>query len=108
MRMRLPNWIGLATSGFREVRALHAQHSLGRGLQPTKSLRRSLDHLVGAREQRRPHIEAEGFGCLEVDHQFILGRCLHRQVGRLLAPEDAVDVAGGAPELVDQISAIRD
>ena len=28
--------------------------------------------------------------------------CLHRQVGRLLALEDAIDIAGRAPELVDR------
>jgi hypothetical protein len=31
----------------------------------------------------------------------VLGRCLYRQVGRLLALEDAIDVAGHAPKLVD-------
>ena len=56
----------------------------------------------------RRHFEAERLGGLEVDHQFVLGRRLHRQVGRLLALEDAVDVAGRAPVLVDQIGPIGD
>ncbi len=38
----------------------------------------------------------------------VLGRRLHRQVGRLLALEDAVDVAGRAPVLVDEIRPIGD
>jgi len=42
----------------------------------------------------------------EVDHQLELRRRLHRQVGGLLAIEDAVDIAGGAPVLVDQIRPI--
>ena len=38
----------------------------------------------------------------------ILGRRLHRQVGRLLALEDAIDVAGRAPVLVDAFRPIGD
>jgi hypothetical protein len=36
--------------------------------------------------------QAEGLGRLQVDHQLVLGRCLHRQISRLLALENAVDV----------------
>jgi hypothetical protein len=36
-------------------------------------VRNSLDHLVGEREQRRRHSEAECFRCLEIDNQFELG-----------------------------------
>ena len=38
-------------------------------------------------------VEAERLGGLEIDDQLVLGRRLHRQVGGLLALEDAIDIA---------------
>ena len=38
--------------------------------------------------------------CLEIDDHFVLGRRLHRQVARLRALEDAIDVACSLPVLV--------
>ena len=58
------------------------------------------DHLVGGREQRLWNFEAQRLGGFEVDHQLVLGRRLHRQVGGLLALEDAINIAGRATELV--------
>src|SRR5262249_47862590 len=66
------------------------------------------DHLVGAGERSGRYSEAERLRCLEFDHQFVLGGCLHRHLAGLLPLEDAVDVAGGTPILFDKISSIRD
>ena len=55
----------------------------------------SFDHLVGTREQRFWQVEAECLRGLEVDHQLEFGGLLHRQVGWLLALEDAPDIDPG-------------
>ncbi len=58
--------------------------------EPFRSLSRLHHH--------RPHI----------DYQLVLGRRLNRQVGGLLALENAIDLAGRAPEGVDRIRAVGD
>src|SRR6516225_11529505 len=64
------------------------------------------DHLVGAGEQRWRDVEAKRFGGLEVDHKLVPGRVLHREVTRLLTLENAIDVAGGATVLIDEVGPV--
>jgi hypothetical protein len=66
------------------------------------------DHLVGTGDQHWRHGKAKCLGCLQVDYQIILVRCLHRQVGQFRTLEDTVNVVGSAPELLENIIPIRD
>ena len=78
------------------------------------SRRTSLDHLVGDCEHARWDVQAERFGGLEVDHQLELGRSNDRQVGGLLALENAAGVdadlaigIGKARSIADQTTSRR-
>src|SRR5262249_19717265 len=64
--------------------------------------------IAGAGQQRRRDLKAERLRSLEVDHKLILGWRLHRKVGRLLALEDAIDVAGRTSVPVDLIRTVGD
>jgi hypothetical protein len=66
------------------------------------------DHLIRTRQDGGRHFEAERLRGLEVEYKFVPRRRLHRQIGRLLALKDAVDVAGGPPVLIDVIRPIGD
>ena len=66
------------------------------------------DNFVGPGEQRRRHSEAKRIRSLEINHQFVLGRCLHRHVSGLLTLEDAIDVACRLSELVNYIDTVGD
>jgi hypothetical protein len=75
---------------------------------PNPEVVASFDHFVGAGEQRGRNSEAEGLRGFEIDDERILCRRLHRKVDRLLAHEDAVDIARGPTELVEEVSAVRE
>src|SRR6476661_8258013 len=66
----------------------------------------SLDDLIRPLQERRRDRQAEGLGGLEVDDQLELGRLLYREVSRLRALEDLVDVQGNLPEHVIKIRAV--
>src|SRR5215813_5363881 len=66
-----------------------------------------LDNLVGADEQRGRHGETERLGSLHVDDKCELGRLLYRQIGRLGAFKNNIDVAACTAEEIGQIRAVH-
>src|SRR5215469_8509614 len=64
------------------------------------------DHLVRPREQRGWHVQAEGSCGRQVDDELEFARLNHRQVGRLLAFEDAAGIDTGLPKALRQVRTI--
>src|SRR5215510_10467453 len=66
----------------------------------------SLDHLVGAGEQRRWNFEAQRLRGCQIDDEIELRRLLDRKVARLCPAQNLVDVVSGAPEHVWDVCSI--
>src|SRR5215831_643451 len=71
-------------------------------------LLRSFDHLVGERDEHRWNFESEHLRGLEIDRQLEIDWRLHRQIGRVRALEDAIDIFGGARKRFSQLDAVGD
>jgi hypothetical protein len=61
------------------------------------------DHLVGAGEQSGRDSQADGLRCLQIDYQLVLSWRLHWHLAGLLTLEDAIDVAGRLPVLIEEV-----
>src|SRR6266550_332213 len=68
----------------------------------------SFNHLVGAREQRWRHRQAERIGGLEIDDQLELDGLHHRQITWQHALEDAANIASGLLVHGGRIGAVAD
>ena len=82
------------------------QHGRDVRFVPKADIHALLNNFVCAREQRGRNCEAERLSSLEIDYQLVLHRSLYWKIGRLLALEDAIDVASRAPKQVLRINAI--
>src|SRR5215470_14197373 len=69
---------------------------------------RSLDHLVGAGEQRGWDSDANGLGGSRIDNKLHLRRKLYRQIGWLRTFQNPVDEIGSSTKVLTQIDAIAD
>jgi hypothetical protein len=67
----------------------------------------SFDHVVGKGEQCWRHLKAQRFRGLEIDHQLKLGGLLHRQFGRVSAPQNLIHIDRGFSGQLHKIETIR-
>jgi hypothetical protein len=86
---------GWAGPAQREPRGLAGSHQL--------CLAHLFDHLVDTHQQRQWQHYAERLRGLEIDHQLELGWVLHRQLGRLAALENAINIEPRSPPQVGGI-----
>src|SRR5205085_2971878 len=75
-------------------------------LPPPKSTAGLFDHLVGGEQELWRNFEADRLCGLEIDDQIEFDRPQHRQVGRLLALQDATDVDADLAERVRKARAV--
>ena len=68
----------------------------------------SLDHLVGAGEEREWDRQAERPRGLQIDHQLEPGRLLYRQVTRLCTLRDPLNILGDPLEQHVDVGTIRE
>ena len=61
------------------------------------------DHLVSAQQDRLRHRKTERLGGLDVHDHLVFRRKLHREIARLLAAQNAINISGGATIAVYQV-----
>src|SRR6516164_8530736 len=64
------------------------------------------DDLGGAQHYRRGYGKTERLGGLEVHGHLKLGRELHREIARLLAAQNAIDIGGGSTKDVYLVASV--
>src|SRR6516162_597178 len=64
------------------------------------------DHLVGAGKHQRRNAKAERLGGLEIHDHLEFRRKLHREIARLCAAQNAIDISGGATKGVYLVGSV--
>jgi hypothetical protein len=73
-----------------------------------RTLASLFDHFVSAGDQCGRNLKAERLCGFEIDCKLVFCRGLHRQVGWLLALQNAIDVSSGAAILIEVVRPIAD
>jgi hypothetical protein len=73
---------------------------------PAMNCRRLIIRLVGGQQNRLRHRKTERLGGLEVHGHLELGRKLHREIARLRAAQNAIDISGGATPIVYRVDSV--
>ena len=61
---------------------------------------RLLDHLIGTQQDRLRYRQTKRLGGLKIHGHLKLGRILQREIARLRAAKNAIDIGGGATNVV--------
>src|SRR5437588_10830676 len=64
------------------------------------------DHLIGAAKHGKRNRDAQCLGCPQIDNQLDLGGLLNRQIGGLVALEDASSIVANEPVVFGFTAAI--
>jgi hypothetical protein len=83
-----------------------SQGSMSILTEPRDEPRLLFDHLVGAGDERRRHVEAERLGGLEIDDELEVGRRLNGQVGGFVALEDTIGIRRRTPKLTERVNSV--
>ncbi len=100
-----PDRCGSGCSCATSRRTYHAADRPG-AVKPLIGSLLSLDHIVGPRQQRGWNDQVERLRGFQIDDQLEFGRRLHRQVGRLRALENPIDIGCRSPHLIGQVDAV--